>query len=372
MSRKSFTERRRARLRMQVDRLDRLETRNTITEPVSVTGLSVTALRGLALIGVMGSDDARSAAAGAAQRAKETAAPLPPNRMQRTAPRQLRANYDRVPAPYPSGHWRRLGRRTTRVRQTRERLGLDRCRRLAHAQLGTERHRRATRDEHSLAARSASRRRCRHGTARRIGQWRLACYCCPRQRPGRSIACSGSARRARGCRERRIRRATRRGGGGRGGASRCRRCRYTRRHPGSRDDSPPGERPGGAFQSSGGSSPPSGYAQPPTDAAATSPASGGTLGLGSIPGPVRANASGPSQNSFPYFPLYVRDVNDGVILFPGVDQLAKLNGSVVLQAQVSGTTVLLTIGTRQASAPTPAASQVRRRISSVLPGIRKA
>jgi YD repeat-containing protein len=35
----------------------------------------------------------------------------------------------------------------------------------------------------------------------------------------------------------------------------------------------------------------------------------------------------------------VLDVNDGVVLFPGVDQLATLRGSVILQAQVSGTTV---------------------------------
>ena len=39
------------------------------------------------------------------------------------------------------------------------------------------------------------------------------------------------------------------------------------------------------------------------------------------------------------FPLYVLDVNDGVVLFPGVDQLANPGGSVILQAQVSGTTV---------------------------------
>jgi len=37
--------------------------------------------------------------------------------------------------------------------------------------------------------------------------------------------------------------------------------------------------------------------------------------------------------------MYVLDVNDGVVLFPGVDQLATLRGSVILQAQVSGTTV---------------------------------
>jgi hypothetical protein len=47
----SFTESRR-RLAKQVDRLDRLESRTTITEPISFTGLSITALRCLAQLGV--------------------------------------------------------------------------------------------------------------------------------------------------------------------------------------------------------------------------------------------------------------------------------------------------------------------------------
>ena len=51
------------------------------------------------------------------------------------------------------------------------------------------------------------------------------------------------------------------------------------------------------------------------------------------------NASGPSEESFPYFPLYVLDANDGVVLFPGVDQLASAGADVILQAQVSGATV---------------------------------
>ena len=48
----SFTERRRAALRKKF-LLDRLETKNTITEPISVTGLSISALRGLAQLGIM-------------------------------------------------------------------------------------------------------------------------------------------------------------------------------------------------------------------------------------------------------------------------------------------------------------------------------
>ena len=47
----SFTERRRRMLAMKWDRLDRLETRNTITEPISVSGLAISTFRGLALLG---------------------------------------------------------------------------------------------------------------------------------------------------------------------------------------------------------------------------------------------------------------------------------------------------------------------------------
>src|SRR5437763_7080774 len=48
----SFTERRRRKLALKVASLDQLETRNTITEPISVLGLSVSAFRGLALLGI--------------------------------------------------------------------------------------------------------------------------------------------------------------------------------------------------------------------------------------------------------------------------------------------------------------------------------
>ena len=48
----SFTERRRASLRRQVDRLELLELRNTITEPISVLGLSLSAYSGLNRLGI--------------------------------------------------------------------------------------------------------------------------------------------------------------------------------------------------------------------------------------------------------------------------------------------------------------------------------
>ena len=68
----SFTERRRASLARKFDQLCRLENRNTITEPISVTGLSISALRGLAQLGIMsvagGNNSIRLAASSAAAR----------------------------------------------------------------------------------------------------------------------------------------------------------------------------------------------------------------------------------------------------------------------------------------------------------------
>ena len=67
--------------------------------------------------------------------------------------------------------------------------------------------------------------------------------------------------------------------------------------------------------------------------------SGGSLLPGSTPDPVIGNSSGPSFGSFPYFPVYVLDNNNGVVLFPGADQVGILGTKVDLEAQVTGTTV---------------------------------
>ena len=67
--------------------------------------------------------------------------------------------------------------------------------------------------------------------------------------------------------------------------------------------------------------------------------SGGSALPGSTPDPITGNSSPPAQQSFTYFPLYVLDINDGVVLYPGVDQLANFAAKVDLEAQVTGTTV---------------------------------
>ena len=74
------------------------------------------------------------------------------------------------------------------------------------------------------------------------------------------------------------------------------------------------------------------------DSDSTAP-SGGAPSPSSIPDPTIGNSSGASLNSFPYFPVYVLDNNNGVVLFPGAYQSATLGGYVDLEAQVSGTTV---------------------------------
>ena len=66
---------------------------------------------------------------------------------------------------------------------------------------------------------------------------------------------------------------------------------------------------------------------------------GGTPLPGSTPDPVTGNSSGASMDSFAYFPVYVLDNQAGVVLYPGVQQLATLDGWMDLVAQVSGTTV---------------------------------
>ena len=59
----------------------------------------------------------------------------------------------------------------------------------------------------------------------------------------------------------------------------------------------------------------------------------------SRPSSTAGNGSGFSQMSFPYFPLYVNDENNGIVLFNGQTQQASLNGVVDLYAQVQGTSV---------------------------------
>jgi len=65
-----------------------------------------------------------------------------------------------------------------------------------------------------------------------------------------------------------------------------------------------------------GATTPAGSAHTPNGSHGAAPltASGGGPGPGSTPDPVIGNSSGPSQQTFPYFPLIVLDNNNGVVL----------------------------------------------------------
>ena len=95
------------------------------------------------------------------------------------------------------------------------------------------------------------------------------------------------------------------------------------------------------------------------------PSGGGTPLPGSTPDPVTGNSSGASMDSFAYFPVYVLDNQAGVVLYPGVEQLATLDGWMDLVAQVSGTTVSAYSWTAPTGAQT---SRGRRQISSTSVG----
>jgi hypothetical protein len=69
--RQSFTEKRRARLAMRWDRLDRCEPRSLITEPVSLLGLATGSLRGMVQLGLMQADGGNGTLLNLAQLARQ-------------------------------------------------------------------------------------------------------------------------------------------------------------------------------------------------------------------------------------------------------------------------------------------------------------
>jgi hypothetical protein len=76
--RKSFTEKRRARLAMKWDRLDRLETKSTITEPISLLGLATGSLRGMVQLGLVQADGDNGGLLAMAQIARQAQQGLTP------------------------------------------------------------------------------------------------------------------------------------------------------------------------------------------------------------------------------------------------------------------------------------------------------
>ena len=308
--RSGFTSRRRAYLAKKVSQLEVLETKNTITEPISVLGLSLGAMRGLALFGVMPADGWVHASIGAERirQAPATGHPKPA-----------------TTAPISSDTF------------------------VTTARLGSAPNR-AVGGGTAASAKSAAQPTAAH--AAKSGDWLTLTPPATSDLTETGISAPWHP-------------IGRMGGGAamppRGGSGAPTPTKAATRGaitPVHLPPSTPAASNGGVPQSSPpalGSGPGHKNAPPaaPSNrgAAGTTPGgttlvpadviggSGGSTPPSSIPSNPIGNGSRASQESFTYFPLYVLDVDDGVVLFPGVDQLATLNGNVDLEAQVSGTTV---------------------------------
>jgi RHS repeat-associated protein len=321
----SFTEKRRMRLRKAVDRVEKLETRNTITEPVSVTALSIGALRGLyqlGLVEVHGGGEALKtleiARQAARQQGSRTATPamLPLPKTSAFLPISVcpQANHSAaadgaykpeapasgpasdpgdVSASDPTSDWLNISPLSGQSTES----GFWAPWHPAKPQSGGP----AQSPRGPLAVPRAS---SGHGT---ISPLRVpAPTSAPANASGSSAALLAAAA---------------------GAAS-----------------SAPAGPVGSAPQSNPGASPAKASHSPgapgsinPFDGGGPT-ASGGSP-PGSTPYPVKGNSSGPSLGAFQYFPVYVLDWNDGSVMMPGAYQYATLGSHVDLRAQVSGTTV---------------------------------
>ena len=107
----NFGERRRRMLAKKVDRLDRLETRNTITEPISVLGLSLTSLRGLVQLGIMDADGAKQFPRRIGPTGQSAGPASTTTEPSTGGPRQFHPKRSRLPAETgrQRGRWRGLG-----------------------------------------------------------------------------------------------------------------------------------------------------------------------------------------------------------------------------------------------------------------------
>ena len=314
----SFTERRRARLAMKWDRLERLESKQTITEPISVAGLSISAFRGLAQLGIMqadGGNGALLAQARATQQARQTqirtphSAPVPNNALSLalSLPTNSAAS---AAAGGGSVQGVALPASTTNAARPINWLALG------------------------LIADPAPEPS--HGIST---PWH------PANRAGAGPPWRRAAARAAG--HRRPRRAMLAGRGGRAQASSAPALPAT--IPGYLASRPLQGAPalgaqapiitrGTAARHLAGAGPGS----PGSASASASPGSGPTIvaeNPSSLPSSSVGNGSGSALLSFPYFPLYVLDENSGIVLFNNEYQQASLSGVYDLEAQVKGTSV---------------------------------
>jgi hypothetical protein len=323
--RRSYTDKRRARLAKKVDRLDRLETRNTITEPISVFGLSVGGLRALAQFGIISPVGARNVPRDPVALREQGAANggrAAPGSAAMSVAIGLRPG--RPPAGGGASGELAAADRPTRSSEVGDWLTLSAPAQPAPSdQTGiSSPWKPATRagGGAAMAPRGGSGNGVLPATLALV-RGQIAPLHVPQ--PGLAPSTPGG-----------------------GGASAALLAALAGSSQGNGNSSAPGSAPQSArlLPSTHRTAPslpgvPGGGQKPGPGHNPRPMTSGGSTPPSSIPDPVIGTSSGPSQDSFPYFAIYVLDNNDGVVMFPGADQFASLNGVVELEAQVSGATV---------------------------------
>jgi RHS repeat-associated protein len=328
----SFTERRRRRLAKKAN-LDRLETRNTITEPISITGLLIPAISGLVRLGIMhpnGGSNARSGMmrpTGVARQSgsaggnpivihRDLLKPIPELQPQRAAGAgggsigvpATSAEFTKAASAESSNDWLTLN--TAPAASASDPHGISAPWHPAKGAGGGA----------AQAPRGGS---SASGPASASTRGAITALTLPPSTAaassagGASAALLAAAAGASGT-------GTATASAGSGVAAAASRPVHASQSRYAGQATPPGKGTGGIAVT------------PDGDPGASS--SGGAL-PGSTPDPVTGNGSGASQSSFAFFPMYVLDNNSGVVLYPGVQQLATLSAKVDLRAQVSGATV---------------------------------
>jgi hypothetical protein len=304
-----FTSRRRAFLAKKVDRLDRLETRNTMTEPISAVGLLTGSLRGLVQLGLMqpnGASNTPNLLALAEREAARSQPPLKPVIPISSAPILAPISAHTAKHSWPGGGG---AAGSPAADQGAKPVPSDVVDALAlfssNDSNGSQLHGFSTPWQPATPSGGGAAMAPRGGSgaaspAKPAPRAALPPVSLPPSMPA-AINNGGARPHAPAAPEL---------GAGSGGAHKIARGAPSQPAEGTTlttSTSPCIALGGSALSAddvSGGSS------------------SGGSPALGSVAGPSISTASGPSQESFPYFPLYVLDVNDGVVLFPGVDQSA--------------------------------------------------
>jgi YD repeat-containing protein len=323
----SFTEARRRRLAKRVDRLDRLESRTTITEPISFTGLAISAFRGLAQLGLMsrfGGSNAPSPLARAKDAATQAghASPKP-----YVIPAQLLKSIDAIAMNLVAGGGSATA--ASHADSTAEHAGSD-----------------ATNDWLTFNTPAASNASDLDGIS---APWH------PAKGPGGGAAQAprGGTSAARGIPPTargaitplrlpsNTAAASTAGGasaallaavaGASGANSEIASAGTGGGVPVSRASLVHADSGAAAGQNGSGNTFSADDASGPTS-------SGGAAPPGSTPDPVTGNSSGVTTNVSTPFNVYVLDNQAGVVLYPGVDQFATLNGWMDLVAQVQGAT----------------------------------